>query len=110
MDQDLYQGETVPEDKYATVQTRMVGVVAYTFGMEDRAYGGSEEGGWYYTSFEPLRVFYVPARSAHRFAVRLRRYADRLNEGRREISSVLSEGRYAVRHGHEGHTPRPYYS
>lgn len=86
-----------------------IGIVAYTFGMVDRKYGGPEEGGWYYTAFEPIRVFYVPKKMGHRLAIRLRRYADKLNEGRREISSVLSEGRYAVRFGHEEHTPRPYY-
>jgi len=107
VDQDLYQGETMPEDKYSPPQTRGVGCVAFTFGMVDRCYGGPEEGGWWYDRFEPLRFWWVPARSADRFERHVRAHVAKLNRGRREISSVLSEGRYALRHGHETATRRP---
>jgi len=47
--------------------------------MEDRAFGGQEEGGWYYDYGYPNEIAPV---------------IERLNEDRPSISSVLSEGRY----------------
>jgi hypothetical protein len=84
--------------------------------MEDRAYGGPEEGGWYYDTaelcMEPeaaqfLRGFKDEAEAMD--------YADALNqgivaqwnEGRADISSVLSEGLYFATIS-EG-MPKPYY-
>lgn len=115
IDEELYDGPAEedawvePQDKYSPPQTRGVGCVPFTFGLEDRCYGGPEEGGWYYTVFVPLRFWWVPVRAADRFERRVRAYVAKLNRGRREISSVLSEGRYALRHGIETHTPRPHY-
>lgn len=84
--------------------------------MEDRAYGGSEEGGWYYDTatlcMEPraatlLRGF-DNAEQAHNYAEELNfTTIPEWNEGRPEVSSVLSEGRYyaIVNEG----MPAPYY-
>lgn len=67
--------------------------------LEDRAYGGPEEGGWWYDTGDLVRtVWQGPASQAEAAEV----YAERLNKklettlnhGRRPISSVLSEGRY----------------
>jgi hypothetical protein len=72
---------------------RMIGTAAFTCGEVDRVYGGPEEGGWYYTHFEPERVIIVPARKAERCERLLQKWEDRQNEGRPSISSVLSRGR-----------------
>ena len=77
--------------------------------LEDRAYGGPEEGGWYYTCGErrdnPEETGCVPAifrASDEALAIECcyqtnQRLNATLNKGRREISSVLSEGRYVAR-------------
>jgi hypothetical protein len=87
----------------------IVGCVAFTVGEVDRVYGGPEEGGWWYDHFEPIRVFMVPARRKEALERRLRRWEECQNEGRRELSSVLSDGRAAVRRGVVGATMRQQY-
>lgn len=69
----------------------------------DRAYGGPEEGGWYYDCGEPSNEHanqtrgFQRERDAARYATKLDETVVRaLNVGRRSISSVLSEGRYAA--------------
>ena len=65
--------------------------------LEDRAFGGSEEGGWYYDCGSPVRSFpFFTERKAARCLERVKRMVDSWNVGRREVSSVLSEGRYAA--------------
>lgn len=63
----------------------------------DRAYGGPEEGGWWYTTGElcrAIRVFGNLNRALeHAWRLQMRLDAT-LNRGRRDISSVLSTGRY----------------
>jgi hypothetical protein len=64
--------------------------------IERLAYGGSEEGGWWYTCGEPVesvQVFSDEEKTA-RVAEMEEKYS---NEGRRPISSVLSNGEYSVR-------------
>lgn len=75
--------------------------------MQDMAYGGPEEGGWWYDVGVPDIPYGIPQYHAYpRFfrskekAYKYRnmlvdKYVDKVNEGRREISSVLSEGRWA---------------
>ena len=66
--------------------------------LVDRAYGGQEEGGWYYECGQP-----VESRLADNGDQAAAMYCDRViywkhhNKGRREISSVLSTGRFLVR-------------
>jgi hypothetical protein len=84
--------------------------------MEDRAFGGHEEGGWYYDTAElctePKAAQYLRGFNKQEEAAE---YASKLNaevmpkwnEGRADISSVLSEGRYVAMYC-EG-TPKPYY-
>lgn len=76
--------------------------------LVDRAYGGPEEGGWYYDCGELVtdRSFYeghsdylprtfLDEKQAHAFAKTIDKWLEEShNVGRREISSVLSEGRY----------------
>ena len=64
----------------------------------DRAYGGSEEGGWWYETGTPevtehMRVFRVE-KDASEYAESLQPVSDDLNEGRPDVCSVLSRGRY----------------
>lgn len=83
--------------------------------MIDKAYGGSEEGGWWYTYGLPevdadLDRFargFANMEEAYDYARRLNRHlTPKLNEGRRDISSVLSEGIYSAEVS-EGY-PRPF--
>src|ERR1043166_7338265 len=48
------ENDKVAEFRYRKVEnTRLVGVKAFTVGMVERAYGGPEEGGWWFDDFEP---------------------------------------------------------
>jgi len=65
--------------------------------LVDRAYGGPEEGGWWYNAGEAVRLIrtFKNEDKACVFANRMQRLLDKtLNKGRRDISSVLSTGRY----------------
>jgi hypothetical protein len=83
--------------------------------MEDRAFGGHEEGGWYYDTaelcMEPEAAQYLRGfddeGEAYTYATDLHNILTKWNEGRPETSSVLSEGRYAAIVS-EG-MPKPYY-
>ncbi len=60
----------------------------------DRAYGGPEEGGWWYDTgvlARPLRVCPSEAAAAAR-AARANRLLDRLQRGHREVGPLLYEG------------------
>lgn len=84
--------------------------------MEDRAFGGHEEGGWYFDTatlvMEPRAAVLLRGFDNEKDAFD---YADTLNdttipewnEGRPDISSVLSEGCYRAI-VNEG-MPQPYY-
>lgn len=67
--------------------------------LQDRAYGGPEEGGWWYDCGEMVRTMRTFG-SEERAIAYCRKLNDRLagslNRDRREISSVLSEGRYGA--------------
>lgn len=83
--------------------------------MEDRAYGGPEEGGWYYDCaelcMEPEAAQYLRGfkdeGEAYTYAIDLHNILSKWNEGRPSTSSVLSEGRYAAIVS-EG-MPKPHY-
>lgn len=88
--------------------------------MLDRAYGGPEEGGWYFDCGAPIlhqdnRVFASEV-NAYELADTLNKTVARdLNEGRPEISSVNSEGQYRFLVGGKDQHPdffpaeKPYY-
>lgn len=71
--------------------------------LEDMAYGGGEEGGWWYNTAQLTRSIrrFRTHRAARQYATRLNDKLDsRLwgpNEGKRDISSVLSDGVYVAR-------------
>lgn len=78
--------------------------------MTDRAYGGPEEGGWWYDTGEHIRTVKTFRRESQAidYCRRLNATLDKtLNRGRREISSVLSNGRYAAEIW-DNHAPRHY--
>lgn len=79
----------------------------------DRAYGGPEEGGWWYACGVPSEEHahhtrgFVGENSAYVYARKLNdKYGALWNEGRRDVNSVLSEGQYYAE-VFEGN-PRPY--
>ena len=82
--------------------------------LVDRAFGGPEEGGWWYDCGQILQS--VPCETkqeAEEKAGELRKLEKYSNEGRPEIDSVLSEGRYDVQveclPGADYPSRRPYY-
>lgn len=62
----------------------------------DKAYGGPEEGGWYYTYGDPVLTTHVRVFALHEDAREYVRdldpVVDGMNHGRPSISSVASEG------------------
>lgn len=85
--------------------------------LRDRAWGGHEEGGWWFDTGELVRVHRVfkDEDRAGEKATRMNRLLDAtINKGRRDISSVLSDGRYYAE-VHENMAPvrypecRPHY-
>lgn len=104
----------------------MSAILSVAVYLVDRAYGGPEEGGWYYDCGQLVsddaelacktRVFNAQTEQdeAYAYARELNAALDAdINQGRPEISSVLSEGlfRACVRDGHPSHWPerRPRY-
>lgn len=93
-------------------------VAAYELGL---AYGGPEEGGWYYGTGSLEKVLYkfktkAKAESALKRHRRLLEKLQAKNKGLREVSSVLySGGRYGLQVHREDKVPkgfpeyRPYY-
>jgi len=93
-------------DEYRTITLRdtsnlIVKLPCYVSVMlEDLAYGGPEEGGWYYNvSYRVESHFCQNNLVLKKVLARVMNVYS--NEGRREISSVLSEGRYAIRLGYQ---------
>jgi len=89
--------------------------MAYTVAVYlcDRAYGGPEEGGWWYACGVPSEEHahhtrgFVWENAAYAYARKLNdKYGSLWNEGRRDVNSVLSEGQYYAE-VFEGN-PRPY--
>ena len=65
--------------------------------MIDHAYGGPEEGGWYYTVGRPVESRLADDDvQAEEILAERRAFWEAHNKGRPEIYSVISEGRFAV--------------
>jgi hypothetical protein len=88
--------------------------------LVDRAYGGAEEGGWWFDcgqpELHPLNRVFASRDDARQYLEDVCKPEEiELNEGRREISSVLSEGQYRFYIGDKGEMPavwpaeRPHY-
>lgn len=70
------------------------GPIWVTLYLVDRAYGGPEEGGWWYNTGRVVAAWPVATREAAEGVCELAEAAGYTNEGRRDIGSVLSEGAY----------------
>ena len=89
-----------------------------TIYLMDRAYGGAEEGGFWYTTYEPmeseLNKICVNKKYAKDYVKKIEAILEDWNKGRRDIYSVLSEGIYIVKLETTPPcyqpTERPYYS
>lgn len=81
--------------------------------LVDQAYGGPEEGGWWYTYGVPQRSIAVKPSSAQRLRDKVDAWCDKENEDRPEMYSVASQGVYQTRlEEHPGKgwpSERPYY-
>ena len=89
MQEDFYDEDEAPEPTYSRF------VVAVF--LEDRAYGGPEEGGWWYNCGEFVRTIKVFRNEdkACDYANRMNgKLHARFNRYRRSPSSVLSEGHF----------------
>ena len=83
----------------------------------DKAYGGSEEGGWWFNTGTLVRVFAVRRTEASAFAVARRANAllTRLQGSKRSVGSVLYDGGRHEAHVYENTAPahfpesRPHY-
>ena len=64
--------------------------------LHDRAYGGPEEGGWWFDTYEIKQVIPVHGLSDAQEIVNRLEDGEYTNEGRRDVSSVLSEGEYII--------------
>ena len=65
--------------------------------LVDKAYGGPEEGGWWYDTGEQVKLIRIfkNEEKAYIYTNRMQRLIDKsLNKGRRPISSMASTGRY----------------
>lgn len=86
------------ESAYDLQLQRYIGTAALTIGLANKQYGGPEEGGWWYDTFHPRRVFYVPSGSKIHHERKLERWCERMNkaEGRYPPGSVLCRGWWTV--------------
>lgn len=90
-----FMEETTANENQARPKAFLVGVY-----LVDRAYGGPEEGGWWYDCGELVRVIrlFKNQSRAEDFARALNsKLHATLNRGRRPVDSVLSDGCYSAR-------------
>lgn len=103
--------ERVKEDDLKIV-TPLVYVNVY---LCDRAFGGREEGGWWYDTKSVEQVFYCKdeAHAKKVYDQMVIEYAEENKNRRSDISSVLSEGRFNVElsawPGERQPAERPHY-
>lgn len=113
LDDYLHQADQGDDGHYTVDEKPYEGPWCVCLYLIDRAYGGPEEGGWYYTCGHPVIEKGLPLPSWHNTLVEaeaadalMEDACKALNEGRRDINSVLSEGIYQARIC-EG-APKPY--
>lgn len=94
------QNDALADDETDELPARIYCYVVAVF-LCDQAYGGPEEGGWYFdcgtrsTEHAPHTQIFSNEGAARDYRETLQALLDATdNEGRREISSVLSEGQY----------------
>lgn len=112
------------EDEDGTLTTQdKFGLWSVACYLVDRAYGGPEEGGWWYDTGYPGKPrdndpalatkYFENKQDAYAYRDQMEKALEPYNEGRRPISSVISEGiwRVCVEEGppHEWPVGRPHY-
>lgn len=112
--EEVYEQEQEPglygELPFVAVFCNLWSVATY---LEDLAYGGPAEGGWYYTygEIQNLPVLYFTTRTEARAAAALLNHwmdeSTEWNKGRPSISNTNSEGLFRARYG-AGH-PKHHY-
>ncbi len=109
MDEQDYEPEYEPEDE----ERPYSGVYSISIYLVSLEYGGAEEGGWWFDAGQPilepdfpLPEFALSKEEAYSIRRRMAQECERLNVGRREKSSVISEGVYEA-HICEG-MPSPF--
>lgn len=98
---DDYEDHSDHEFDDAPEERPYIGPWVVCLFLIDQAYGGAEEGGWWYTYGDPvltshMRVFTDQA-EAHQYIDSLEPELDRMNEGRPKISDTNSIGRFDAR-------------
>lgn len=93
-----------PEETYDVDEEELAGcgVFCVSVFLVDKAYGGPEEGGWYYGVGEPVLApnlpcprFTIDQEEARKWQIEMQLELNKnFNQYRRPIDSVLSEGRY----------------
>jgi hypothetical protein len=86
---------STPEDLVCVTPKHYVNIY-----LHDRAYGGREEGGWWYDTYEPEESeckWFATTEEAESHVATAQAWCDDENSQRRsDLSSVISEGRYEV--------------
>lgn len=82
------------------------GIAFFTVGIGNKSYGGPEEGGWWYDTFDGERVFACRPKNKARLQRRLEAWCDRQNKGRPGKSSMACTGVYEVVPGIVDHEPK----
>lgn len=79
--------------------------------LHDRAYGGPEEGGWWYDTYEPVESNLYESEEKAEVAFKEKTlWCKSENVGRREPNSVCSDGHYVVRLDAWPAEPEPKYT
>lgn len=117
----LEPGEYMPDQDTTTSDERQPQATLYSVGLYlcDRAFGGREEGGWWYDTgqlvTDPaiygaigcLPTVHLTEEDANEARALMASRLTGINQGRREISSVASDGMYYAEI-HEGMLPAYY--
>lgn len=114
---DINEGKSLSE-----VAQNLPEVYVYP-ALHDKAYGGSEEGGWWFDTYQVIKrskrpnegFKMMPLCEAIKYVQAINaRLQDTVNANRRPISSVLSNGEYTYLYSFDYPinlpTERPYYS
>jgi len=95
---DVRNFEDVEFDYRVKSKSSFVGVRTVTVLRSEQVYGGPEEGGWFYTDSEVLRVFHVPAARYSRLMALLTKWCENRRPERRrydEPEFTLYSGVYS---------------
>ena len=100
-DYDYDDQEPAFDDEPEAEEKPYIGPWTVCIFLIDQAYGGAEEGGWWYTYGDPVFTTHMKVFSdlqeAWKYVYSLDEELDRMNEGRPKISDTNSIGRFDAR-------------